>query len=134
MGAVGRSDAPDHPATATGAESRKRSTMVNGTIKRAGSLLATSAVCTAAAVAQEQPQPPPAAADAAVETVVVSGRLKTSALDVVEARMEQDVVTDFLGAAAISRVGDSTASLALRRVPGVTLVNDQFIYVRGLGE
>ena len=48
--------------------------------------------------------------------------------------MEQDVVTDFLGAAAISRVGDSTASLALRRVPGVSLVNDQFIYVRGLGE
>jgi len=108
--------------------------MVNGTIKRTGSLLATSAVFTAAAVAQEQPQSQPAAADAAVETVVVSGRLKSTALDVVEARMEQDVVTDFLGAAAISRVGDSTASLALRRVPGVTLVNDQFIYVRGLGE
>jgi TonB-dependent receptor len=108
--------------------------MVNGTIKRAGSLLATTAACTAAAVAQEQPPAPPAAAEPAVETVVVSGRLKSTALDVVEARMQQDVVTDFLGAAAISRVGDSTASLALRRVPGVTLVNDQFIYVRGLGE
>ncbi len=34
----------------------------------------------------------------------------------------------------ISRVGDSTVSAALRRVPGLTLVNDQFIYVRGLGE
>ena len=33
-----------------------------------------------------------------------------------------------------ARVGDSTVSLALRRVPGLTLVNDQFIYVRGLGE
>ena len=107
--------------------------MVNATIKRAGALLATTAVCTATAVAQEQP-PPPAGEDPAVEEVVVLGRLKTTALDVVEARMEQDVVTDFLGAAAIARVGNSTASLALRPVPGVSLVNDQFIYVRGLGE
>ena len=106
--------------------------MVNGKIKRAGSLLAATTACTAAAVAQEQP--PPAAQDEVVEEVVVMGRQKSTALDVVEARMEQDVVTDYLGAAAISRVGDSTASLALRRVPGVTLVNDEFIYVRGLGE
>ena len=106
--------------------------MVNGTIKRASSLLATTAACTAAAVAQEQPAP--AAEGEAVEQLVVTARLKSTALDVVEARMEQEAVTDFLGAAAISRVGDSTASLALRRVPGVTLVNDQFIYVRGLGE
>ena len=105
---------------------------MNGTIKRAGSLLATTAACTAAAVAQEQP--PPAASGEVVEQVVVTARQKATALDVVEARMEQDVVTDFLGAAAISRVGDSTASLALRRVPGVSLVNDEFIYVRGLGE
>ena len=41
---------------------------------------------------------------------------------------------DFLGAEAIARVGDSTVSAALRRIPGLTLVNDQFIYVRGLGE
>ena len=105
---------------------------MNGTIKRAGSLLATTAACTAAAVAQEQP--PPAAEGEVVEQVVVTARQKATALDVIEARMEQDVVTDFLGAAAISRVGDSTASLALRRVPGVALVNDEFIYVRGLGE
>lgn len=48
--------------------------------------------------------------------------------------MEEDVVADFLGAEAISRVGDSTVCMALRRVPGLTLVNDQFVYVRGLGE
>jgi outer membrane receptor protein involved in Fe transport len=105
--------------------------MANKTMKRAGTLLAATAVCTATAVAQEQPPP---AAEGVVEEVVVTGRLKSTALDVVDARLEQDVVTDFLGAEAISRVGDSTASLALRRVPGVTLVNDQFIYVRGLGE
>lgn len=99
-------------------------------------VLATTAVCAAAAVGQESaPQPPtPAQPSEVIDEVVAVGRLRSTALDVVEARLEHEVVTDFLGAAAISRVGDSTVSLALRRVPGLTLVNDQFIYVRGLGE
>jgi outer membrane receptor protein involved in Fe transport len=74
-------------------------------------------------------EPPPG-----IEEIVTVGRLRSTALDVVGARLEEDVVSDFLGAAAISRVGDSTVSAALRRVPGLTLVNDQFVYVRGLGE
>jgi outer membrane receptor protein involved in Fe transport len=89
-------------------------------------------------------QPPPAAGEGAapadgqpqpgIEEIVTIGRLRSTALDVVGARLEEDVVSDFLGAEAISRVGDSTVSAALRRVPGLTLVNDQFVYVRGLGE
>jgi TonB-dependent receptor len=69
-----------------------------------------------------------------IEEIVTIGRLRSTALDVIGARLEEDVVSDFLGSAAISRVGDSTVSAALRRVPGLTLVNDQFVYVRGLGE
>ena len=34
----------------------------------------------------------------------------------------------------ISRLGDSTVALALRRVSGLSLVGDKFVYVRGLGE
>jgi outer membrane receptor protein involved in Fe transport len=83
-------------------------------------------------------QPPAAGADGqpppGIEEIVTIGRLRSTALDVVGARLEEDVVSDFLGAEAISRVGDSTVSAALRRVPGLTLVNDQFVYVRGLGE
>ena len=75
-------------------------------------------------------QPPPQD----LEEVVVVGRLKSSAFDIVSERIEQEVVTDFLGAEEISRTGDSTVSLALRRMPGLSLVNDQFVYVRGLGE
>ena len=75
-----------------------------------------------------------AVAQPGVETIAVVGRLQTTALDVVSARIEDDTVSDFLSAEAIARVGDSTVSAALRRVPGLTLVNDQFIYVRGLGE
>lgn len=70
----------------------------------------------------------------AIEEVIAVGRLKSSAVDVVQERLEQEVVSDYLGVEQISRTGDSTVSLALRRVPGLTLVNDQFIYVRGLGE
>ena len=81
---------------------------------------------------------PDAAADGGpppgIEEIVTIGRLRSTALDVIGARLEEDVVSDFLGAEAIARVGDSTVSLALRRVPGLSLVNDQFIYVRGLGE
>jgi TonB-dependent receptor len=101
-----------------------------------------------AATAQQGPvwpvvaaQPPPAQGAGAdgqppvgIEEIVTIGRLRSTALDVVGARLEEDVVSDFLGAAQISRVGDSTVSAALRRVPGLTLVNDQFVYVRGLGE
>ena len=88
-----------------------------------------------AAVAEEA-EPPVAQADPnqVVEEVVVIGRYKAAATDIVSERIESDVPMDFLDAEGISRVGDSNVAAALRRVPGVTLVQDQFIYVRGLGE
>lgn len=73
-------------------------------------------------------------ADVNIQEVVVTARLKSSAKDVVFERMEHEAVTDLLSAELIGRVGDSTVATALRRVPGVTLVDDKFIYVRGLGE
>ncbi|MEZ5498003.1 MAG: TonB-dependent receptor plug domain-containing protein [Steroidobacteraceae bacterium] len=69
-----------------------------------------------------------------LQEVVIEARLKSAATDVVQERIDQVVAADFLAAEQISRVGDSTVSLALRRLPGVTLVTDQYIYVRGLGE
>jgi outer membrane receptor protein involved in Fe transport len=97
--------------------------------------LLVAALVNAAAAAQDQPdQATEANPPDGIEEIVTIGRLRSTALDVIGARLEEDVVSDFLGAAAISRVGDSTVSAALRRVPGLTLVNDQFVYVRGLGE
>jgi outer membrane receptor protein involved in Fe transport len=72
--------------------------------------------------------------DPAIEEVFVVGRLKATAFDATQERLNQEVVSDFLGVEQITRTGDSTVSLALRRMPGLSLVNDQFIYVRGLGE
>lgn len=69
-----------------------------------------------------------------LEEVVVVGRLKSSAENLVIERLEQEVAVDFLGAEAIGRIGDSTVAAALRRVPGVTLIDDKYVFVRGLGE
>jgi len=69
-----------------------------------------------------------------LEEVVVLGRLRTAADNVVIERRESAVVSDIIDSSFISRVGDSNIAVALRRVPGVTVVDDKFIYVRGLGE
>ncbi len=75
-----------------------------------------------------------AAPEAAMEEVVVLGRYRAAATDVVSERIESEVAMDLLDAEGISRLGDSNVATALRRVPGVTVRDDKFVYVRGLGE
>jgi hypothetical protein len=49
-------------------------------------------------------------------------------------RMRAAVVVDAIGRDQISRGTDSDAAEALQRVPGVTVEDGKFVYVRGLGE
>jgi TonB-dependent receptor len=94
------------------------------------------------AQAQEVPPPPPTeliepateGGAAPLEEVIVEGRQQSAAQEVIEERLKQQVVADIVSSEQISRVGDSSVSLALRRLPAVTVVGDQYIYVRGLGE
>ncbi|NIB41426.1 TonB-dependent receptor [Pseudomaricurvus alkylphenolicus] len=72
--------------------------------------------------------------DKAVEEVVVVGNLRSAADDVVVERLESDVVSDIIDAEIIGKIGDSNLAAALRRVPGVTLIDDRFVFIRGLGE
>ena len=72
--------------------------------------------------------------DAIEELVVKASRLKGTASAVLDERKNQAFVADILGAEQISRTGDSDAAAALRRLPGLTLVDGKFIYIRGLGE
>lgn len=69
-----------------------------------------------------------------IEEVVVLGRFISSSQQLVNERMNDAFATDLLGADTISRLGDATVAAALRRVPGLTLVQDKFVYIRGLGE
>jgi TonB-dependent receptor len=79
-------------------------------------------------------QETPAEDSKEVERIEVSGRLMSSAASAAAERREQPYVAELLGMEQISRAGDSNAATALRRVTGLTLVKDKFIYVRGLGE
>ncbi|HEX6259394.1 MAG TPA: TonB-dependent receptor [Woeseiaceae bacterium] len=69
-----------------------------------------------------------------VDEVVVTGRFISSSQQLVNERVSDSFVSDVLGADTISRLGDSTVGAALRRVPGISLVADKFVYIRGLGE
>lgn len=72
--------------------------------------------------------------DEAIEEIVATGRFISSSQQLVNERMSDAYATDLLGADTISRLGDSTVGAALRRVPGISLVADKFVYIRGLGE
>jgi len=77
---------------------------------------------------------PTAAVGQEMEEIIVEGRLRSSAEQLINERMSEEVVTDLLGAEMIARVGDADVASALRRVSGLSLVGNKFIYVRGLGE
>ena len=62
------------------------------------------------------------------------GRFYSASQALLQERIDDDSVRDVLDADSISRMGDSTVAASLRRIPGLTLVNDKFVYVRGLGE
>lgn len=74
------------------------------------------------------PQLPP------MEEVFAVGRLQSAAESLAEERLRLPVSADFLGADVIARAGDPDIGAALRRVPGLTLLDGKFVYVRGLGE
>jgi TonB-dependent receptor len=94
-------------------------------------LLSATGAARAAEAEAENARP---AQDLAIEEVVVTARQYNAAAQLTDERIVDDAVSDLLGSEAISRVGDSNVAVALQRVPGLSLVNGQFIYVRGLGE
>lgn len=77
---------------------------------------------------------PKGATAPSIEEVLVLGRLKSSAQSIIDERMDQPFSADLLGSEQISRAGDSDVAAALQRVPGITLIDDQYVYVRSLGE
>ncbi len=69
-----------------------------------------------------------------IEEVVVIARFYSAAQALLNERINDEVVADVMDAESIARLGDSTVAAALRRMTGLTLVSDKFVYVRGLGE
>ena len=109
------------------------------TLSLAAAVATAMAIWQLPATAQETddndvPAPAAPAEELEIEEVVVLGRFISSSQQLVNERMSDAFATDLLGADTISRLGDSTVAAALRRVPGLTLVQDKFVYIRGLGE
>ena len=104
--------------------------LVLGIVAASYAGLATGAEADAAAPAA----PDAAVASGPIEEVVVVGRFRSAATDVVSERIESEVAIDLLDAESIGRVGDSNVASALKRAPGITVRDDKFVYVRGLGE
>lgn len=102
----------------------------------AATIMALSAFGTYANAEESQSEPAEMArADGNVmEETVVLGRLQSAAQSLLQDRLEDDALVDSLDSETISRMGDSSVAASLRRVSGLTLVNDKFVYVRGLGE
>jgi outer membrane receptor protein involved in Fe transport len=57
----------------------------------------------------------------------------TAEMQLIE-RKNSQVITDNLGAQEMKNNGDSDAAAAMTRVTGLSVVDNQFVYVRGLGE
>ncbi|MDJ0916870.1 MAG: outer membrane beta-barrel protein [Woeseiaceae bacterium] len=69
-----------------------------------------------------------------IEEIVTFGRLKSGAAALTDERMEVPFSADYLSFESMTRAGDSDIAAALRRVPGLTVIDGKFVYVRGLGE
>ena len=76
---------------------------------------------------------PPAGLELA-EFVVIEPFIEGSLSSVIDEQRQTASVANVLGAEQISRAGDSDVGSALARVTGLTLVDGQFIFIRGLGE
>lgn len=68
------------------------------------------------------------------EIVVTSAAQRGSTTALMTERRMAAVVSDAIGADQISRSPDGDAAAALKRVPGLSVVDGKYAYVRGLGE
>jgi outer membrane receptor protein involved in Fe transport len=72
------------------------------------------------------------------ESVTVEGRVTDADSSSAEAQMIErknaTVITDNMGSQEMRRNGDSDAAAAMSRVTGLSVVDNQYVFVRGLGE
>ncbi|MCS6807720.1 MAG: carboxypeptidase-like regulatory domain-containing protein [Bacteroidota bacterium] len=68
------------------------------------------------------------------EIVVQASRINDNAAAILAQRKNAAQLSDGISEAEIKKLPDADAGQALRRVPGVTLVGEKFVYVRGVSE
>jgi len=68
------------------------------------------------------------------EFVVTAPSVEGSLASSLAELKDSDVLADAISSEQFSKSGDSSASGALKRVTGITVVDGKFVYIRGLGE
>ncbi len=69
------------------------------------------------------------------ETVEVVGEaVRTGEVAILESRRQSAVVSDSVSSEEIRKTPDSNAAGVVERLTGVTIMNDKYVFVRGLGE
>jgi len=68
------------------------------------------------------------------EYIVLAPAVEGSLASTFAELKDSDTVGDAISAEQFSKSGDSSAAGALKRVTGITIVDDKYVYVRGLGE
>jgi outer membrane receptor protein involved in Fe transport len=72
------------------------------------------------------------------ETVTVTGQAQDADTSTAEAQMQArrnaPVISDNLGAQEMKQNGDTDAAAAMQRVTGLSVVDNSYVFVRGLGE
>lgn len=72
--------------------------------------------------------------DLGIELVVEAEAINSTESAMVTTQKKSAVVLDGISAAQISRTGDRSAAAAIQRIPGVTVQDGKYVYVRGLGD
>ncbi len=68
------------------------------------------------------------------EVVVTAQALKSSETALLTVKRKSANLIDGVSSEMFSKIGDSDAAAAIRRVPGVSIQGGQYVYVRGLGD
>lgn len=68
------------------------------------------------------------------EVVVTADAAKNTEASVIEEEKESEVVQSGVSAQQIAKTQDKDASEVIRRVPGISIIDDKFVMVRGLSQ
>lgn len=68
------------------------------------------------------------------EYVVLAPQVEGSISEIVAEEKNTVAITNIIGSEEMTKKGDGNAAAAVRRLPGITIVDGKNVYVRGLGE
>lgn len=68
------------------------------------------------------------------EVVVTAKTIKTTEEAMLTVKMKSANVLDGISSSSFRKIGDSDAAAAVKRVPGVSVENGKYVFVRGLGD